>query len=82
MERIKLYSKEGELISSVPVSNELCQQINSLSEDEALREIAIMISLMLKNDAQLEVTPEQVLSELSRVVVCGREIEVKGGNPA
>jgi len=77
VERIELYSKEGELISSVPVSGELCEQLLSLDEEEALREVAVMISLLLRKDVGLELTPEQVLGELQKVVICGKEVEVE-----
>jgi len=77
VEKIEIYSKEGELVSSIPTSRELCQQLLSLSEEEALREVAIMLSLFLRKELELELSPEQVLGELQKVVICGKEIEVE-----
>ncbi len=82
MRRIEFYSKDGELISQVPVSQELCDQLLSLPKEEALMEVALNLSLLLKKEHGIEVSPDGILKELDRVVICGRELKVEGGNPA
>ncbi len=82
MEKIEFYSKEGELVSEIPISRELCGELLSLPEREALVEVALNLSLLLKKEYGLEVSPPGILKELDRVVICGKEIKVEGGNPA
>jgi len=79
--KIEIYSKEGELVSSFPTSTEICRQLLSLEDRDALREVALMLSLSLKREG-LNLSPEQILGELDRIVICGREIKVNGGDPA
>jgi len=82
LEKIEFYSKEGELVSEVPVSEELCRELLSLPESEALMEVALNLSLLLKREYGMEISPAGILKELDRVVICGKEIKVEGGNPA
>ncbi|WP_457678755.1 hypothetical protein [Thermovibrio sp.] len=82
MGKIELYGEDGKLISSIPVPKELCSELLGLDEKELLLQVALMIGILVKNQNGLELSPAQVLESLSKVVVCGREVILKGGNPA
>ena len=82
METVSLYSKSGELIGSFPLPKELCFHLKQLPTEEAVKEIADMVLYFLEKEANLKLTLEQVLSEVGKITLCGKEIVVGGGNPA
>jgi hypothetical protein len=81
VEKIKLYGREKGLIGEIPITDELCKELLSLEKRERLLEVANLVTLLLTKEG-VNLTPEQVLFELEKVVVCGEEIKLEGGNPA
>ena len=81
MGKIELNGRGKGLIGELPVTEELCRELLSLEKGERLLEVANMVTLLLKREG-VNLTPQQVLFELEKVIVCGEEIEVEGGNPA
>ncbi|ADU97549.1 hypothetical protein [Thermovibrio ammonificans] len=82
MATVELYDKGGNLIGRIPIDNERCEELTSMTKDQLLFEVAGMVALAVRAESGLELTLNQVLNELGKVVVCGREEVIDGGNPA
>ena len=80
--RVEIYGKEGSLIAGWEVDKDVCERFNSLSDKELLMEVVTLLIVNLKEETGMDFTPNMIVNELSRIVVCGREIEIEGGNPA
>jgi len=82
MAKVELYDKGGNLISSFSVGEEFCEEARNMTDQQLLFEVANMVALAVRREAELELTVNMVLNELGKVVVCGREIKLNGGTPA
>ena len=80
--RVEIYGKDGSLIAGWEVKRDVCEKFSSLSDGELLMEVVTLLIVNLKEETGVDFTPNMILNELSKVVVCGREVEVEGGNPA
>ncbi|RUM43473.1 MAG: hypothetical protein DSY35_03455 [Desulfurobacterium sp.] len=80
--RVEIYGKDGSLVASWEVERDVCEKFFSLSDGELLMEVVTLLIVNLKEETGVDFTPNMILNELSKVVVCGREVEVEGGNPA
>ena len=82
MNRVELYAKDGTLIADWKVDREICEEFSSLTNEEIVFEVVNLLIINLKEETGIDFTPNMVINELSRIVVCGREIDLEGGNPA
>ena len=82
MNKVELYAKDGTLLASWDIDWEICNGISSLTSEEIVFEVVNLLIVNLKEETGMDFTPGMIISELSRIVVCGREIDLEGGNPA
>ena len=82
MNRVELYAKDRTLIADWKVDQEICKEFSSLTNEEIVFEVVNLLIINLKEETGIDFTPNMVINELSRIVVCGREIDLEGGNPA
>jgi len=82
VKKVRFFSREGELISEIPVPEETCKELLKLPEKELLTEVAINLSLVLDREFGMKLKPDEILRELGKVEICGKEVNVEGGNPA
>ncbi|GAB6075839.1 hypothetical protein [Desulfurobacterium crinifex] len=82
MNRVELYAKDGTLIAGWDVDWEICNEFSSLTNEEIVFEVVNLLIINLKEETGMDFTPNMIISELSRIVICGREIDIEGGNPA
>ena len=74
--KVEIYDKGGNLIAEWEVDEETCERFSQLDNNTFLFEIATGIVVALKEETGVELTPNMVINELGKVVVCGREIRL------
>ena len=74
--KVEIYDKGENLIAEWEVDEETCERFSQLDNNTLLFEIATGIAVVLKEETGVELTPNMVINELGRVVVCGREIKL------
>ncbi|MEO2068975.1 MAG: hypothetical protein ABGX27_05630 [Desulfurobacteriaceae bacterium] len=74
--KIEIFTKDGMLLASWEVEKDICQKFSLLKDEEIVFEIVGMLIVNLKEETGMEFTPNMILNELSKVVVCGREIKI------
>jgi hypothetical protein len=79
---VELYAKDGTLIADWKTDREVCEKFSSLTDEEIVFEVVNLLIVNLKKETEMDFTPIMIINELSKIVVCGRKIDLKGGNPA
>ena len=74
--KVEIYDKGENLIAEWEVDGETCERFSQLDNNTLLFEIATGIAVALKEESGVELTPNMVINELGKVVVCGREIKL------
>jgi len=74
--KVEIYDKGENLIAEWEVDEETCERFSQLDNNTLLLEIATGIAVALKEESGVELTPNMVINELGKVVVCGREIRL------
>ncbi len=74
--RVEIYDKGNNLIAGWEVDEESCEKFSQLDNNTLLFEIATGIAVALKEETGVELTPNMVINEIGKVVVCGREINL------
>ena len=74
--RVEIYDKGNNLIARWEVDKETCQKFSQLDNNSLLFEIATGIAVAIKEETGVELTPNMVINELGKIVVCGREIKL------
>ena len=73
--KVEIYDKGNSLIAEWEVDEEFCKKLGKLNENSVLFELATGIALSLREEG-IDLTPNMILNEWGKVVVCGKEIKL------